>query len=285
MLATLGSEAVPTTSRAPRDGWVQFSLADLTAESQAEALFHAYDLGAIYCVGGMTRVDQCELQPDLAFRINAIGPAVLASYARARCLPFVYFSSEYVFDGSGNNGGPYMETAPANPLSVYGKSKLEGEHRVMSAHPSAVILRTTVVYGPDPGAKNYVYSVLRTLATGKQMNVPDDQVSTPTYNRDLVRAAVGLVIAEESGTFHVCGPDLLGRLDRGAGVQRRGQRHALYQDVRRVIDPLAGEYDFEFVFTDNHSTDRTPELLRDLARARRIRAYRFRGISGISDRL
>lgn len=213
MLAALGPMALPTTSGRGRPGWLEFSLAELVAESQAAALFDRSDLGAIYCVGGMTWVDGCESQPDLAFRINARGPGLLAAYACARGLPFVYFSTEYVFDGAANNRGPYTETAPANPLSVYGRSKLEGEQRVLAAHPGALILRTTIVYGPDPGAKNYLYSVLRALSAGNEMSVPDDQVSTPTYNRDLVAAALGLTAAGATGIFHVCGPELLDRLE------------------------------------------------------------------------
>jgi dTDP-4-dehydrorhamnose reductase len=221
MLSALGSLALPTTSRGARPGWLEFNLADLCAVSEAAALFDRYDLSGIYCVGGMTWVDGCESQPDLAFRINARGPGVLAAYAYARRLPFLYLSTEYIFDGAASDPGPYTETAAPNPLSVYGKSKLEGEQRVLAAHPGALILRTTIVYGPDPGAKNYVYSLLRALSAGKEMSVPEDQVSTPTYNRDLVRAALGLTAAGATGILHVCGPELLGRLEFARMVAKK----------------------------------------------------------------
>ena len=69
-----------------------------------------------------------------------------------------------------------------------------------------------MVYGPDPQEKNFLAQMQRNLRAGKPMRVPQDQVSTPTYNRDLIRALVGLVEAGASGVFHVCGPELLDRL-------------------------------------------------------------------------
>jgi dTDP-4-dehydrorhamnose reductase len=73
------------------------------------------------------------------------------------------------------------------------------------------VLRTTVVYGPDPRQMNYLYALMRNLAAGAKMRVPEDQVSTPTYNRDLVAAALGLGGA--GGVFHVAGPERMGRLE------------------------------------------------------------------------
>jgi dTDP-4-dehydrorhamnose reductase len=212
LLAWFGAESVLATSRKPREGWLTLDLAELAAESQAAAILDQHTLDTVYCVGGMTYVDGCEAEPGLAFRVNARGPGILAAYARDRSLPFVYFSTEYVFDGSAADPGPYLETSAPNPLSVYGKSKLEGEQRVLAAHPGALIIRTTVVYGPDPGQKNYVYSLLRSLSAGTAIRVPEDQISTPTYNRDLIGTTIGLVKANATGIFHVCGPERMGRL-------------------------------------------------------------------------
>jgi dTDP-4-dehydrorhamnose reductase len=221
MLAALPGGATLATSRNAHDGWLMLDLADLAQRSQAAALLDSYDLNAVYCVGGMTNVDGCEAQPELAQRVNARGPGVLAGYAHRRRLPFVYFSTEYVFDGSEGDPGPYIETSRPNPLSVYGKSKLEGEQRVLASHPDALVLRTTVVYGPDPGQKNYVYSLLRSLSAGNVMRVPEDQISTPTYNRDLIHATLGLVAASARGILHVCGPERMGRLEFAQRVAQR----------------------------------------------------------------
>jgi dTDP-4-dehydrorhamnose reductase len=211
MLSALGKQAV-ATSRLERVGWLQLDLAELSTPAQAAQLLDSQAFEAIYCVGGMTHVDGCETEPDLAWRTNARGPGVLAAYARERALPYVFFSTEYVFDGAANDPGPYAEDARTNPLSVYGRSKLEGEQRVLEAHDSALVLRTTVVYGPDPRELNYLSALLRNLSAGKTMRVPEDQVSTPTYNRDLIATALGLVKARAAGVFHVAGPELMDRL-------------------------------------------------------------------------
>ncbi len=210
---TRGPEAAVATTRHAREGWVHLDFAELATLEEAAALFDGYALDSIYCVAGMTAVDACEDQPELAFRTNARGPGVLAAYAQRRALPFVYFSTEYVFDGAADHSGPYEETALMQPLSVYGRSKLAGEEAVLAACAGALVLRTTVVYGPDARQKNYLYSLMRSLATGTRMRVPADQVSTPTYNLDLIAAALGLVECGASGIFHVCGPELLGRLE------------------------------------------------------------------------
>ncbi len=210
MLRLLGPARALPTSRTPLDAtWLPLDLAALQHTSHAATLLDPHPLDAIYCIAGMTDVEACEDQSDLAHRTNARGPAVLARYAHQLHLPFVYISTEYIFDGQ---SGPYAETDPPNPLSVYGRSKLAGELAVLEAHPDALILRTTVVYGPDHRRKNYLYSLLASVAAGHPINVPEDQVSTPTYNQDLVRAALGLVEAGAHGTFHVCGPELLSRL-------------------------------------------------------------------------
>ena len=158
----------------------------------------------------MTHVDGCEDQPELAFATNTTGPAVLAGLANHRNIPFVYFSTDYVFDG---HAGPYREADNVNPLCVYGRSKLEGEGAVLAACKRAIVVRTTVVYGQDAGAKNFLYSLIRTLASGKTMRVPEDQISTPTYNEDLAMAAVLLAKKKVTGIFHVSGPQLMNRLE------------------------------------------------------------------------
>jgi dTDP-4-dehydrorhamnose reductase len=211
-LEARGRSVLPS-SRVAKAGWLQLDLGELGTEAQAAAMLDEHVLDAVLCVGGMTHVDGCESEPDLAYRVNARGPAALAAYARRRGLPFVYFSTDYIFDGLAENPGPYAEDAPPNPLSVYGRSKLMGERGVHDAHPEALVIRTTVVYGPDDRQKNYIYSLMRNLSTGTVMRVPQDQISTPTYNRDLAQATLGLVDAGARGVFHVAGPELSGRLE------------------------------------------------------------------------
>jgi dTDP-4-dehydrorhamnose reductase len=209
IVRVLGAENVISAGRHPNPGWVHLDLAELSNDPQvATRVLAEEDIQAVYCVGGATDVERCEADTTWAYQTNHLGPAVLASLCAH--VPFVYFSTEYVFDGA---SGPYAEMSPLNPICVYGRSKALGEQAILEAHPSPLILRTTVVYGDDPGGKNFLYSLRRILGEGKQMRVPADQVSTPTYNRDLALASTMLVEQRSSGVFHVCGPDLLNRYE------------------------------------------------------------------------
>jgi dTDP-4-dehydrorhamnose reductase len=211
MLHLLGPDRCLVTSRRPgREGEFPLDLAAFATVDDAEAALDGQELDVIYCIAGMTAVDACEDVPELAHAINCRGPEMLAHVATKRGIPFVYFSTEYVFDGV---DGPYHEDDAVNPLSVYGKSKWQGELAVRAACSHALVLRTTVVYGQDFGQKNYVYSLMRLLAAGKPMRVPQDQISTPTYNRDLAVATVALAERGASGVYHVCGPERMDRLE------------------------------------------------------------------------
>lgn len=211
ILNLLGPDSCLVTSRKPNlDAVLPLDLASIPTKADAECVLSGHALDAIYCIAGMTNVEECEGNHELAHLTNCRGPEMLAQVASDRKIPFVYFSTEYIFDG---NDGPYIENSRANPLSVYGTSKWEGELAVTAACTHALILRTTVVYGQDCGQKNYVYSLIRSLAADKTMRVPEDQLSTPTYNRDLAKATVELARSGARGIFHVCGPERMGRLD------------------------------------------------------------------------
>ena len=209
LAAVLGADHCVAAGRHCGEDGVRLDLADLAARPDlADPVLDGCAADAIYCCGGMTDVEGCESAETAAYLVNCFGPAALAKASARRGLPFVYFSTEYVFDGQ---AGPYDEGARPAPISVYGVSKREGESAIQSVHPGALILRTTVVYGPDPGGKNFLCGLRRNLLAGKPMSVAADQISTPTYNRDLAQAAVALADAGASGIFHVCGPERLSR--------------------------------------------------------------------------
>jgi dTDP-4-dehydrorhamnose reductase len=201
--------AIPTSRRAEEPDWTALDLATVT-ETEANELVCRFEIAAVYCVGGMTNVDGCESTFELARRINCEGPAILAAAAAKHGARFIYFSTDYVFNGQ---NGPYAEDSPSDPICAYGKSKWLGELAVQEVHPSALVIRTTGVYGPDPNDRNFLYSLRKGLAGTKPFRVPDDQISTPTYNLDLAAAVVGLVERGAQGVFHVAGPDLVSRLE------------------------------------------------------------------------
>jgi len=194
--------------RPHEEGMLSIDLEALRMLRDVERALDPHELGAIYCAGGMTNVEFCESEPGKAMRTNCDGPRLLAEYAAQHGLAFAYFSTDYIFDGE---DGPYEEQSEAHPISVYGRSKLRGEQAVQAAHSGSLILRTTTVYGPDTGQKNFLYALRRNLAADTEFRVAIDQWTTPTFNRDLAAAAVTLVRKSASGIYNVSGPEWISR--------------------------------------------------------------------------
>jgi dTDP-4-dehydrorhamnose reductase len=214
LMERLGAEACACTwFETPLPGGTRF---DLTS-SDAGALIARTRPDVVFVVAGMTHVDRCESERDQAFRINRDGPGALAAAARAGGARTVYYSTEYVFDGQ---DGPYSEEDEPNPISVYGESKLAGERAILDADPAALILRTTVVYGPEEQGKNFVYRLAAHLHDGSEIRVPADQISSPTYNRDLASASVALVEQGAIGIVNVVGPEVMSRSAFAARIAR-----------------------------------------------------------------
>jgi dTDP-4-dehydrorhamnose reductase len=200
-----GHHVAGTHHGVPQPGTRALDLADAAA---TERIIDEVEPDWVVCPAGLTHVDYCEDHPDEAMTVNRDAPAAAARAAAKRGAGFVYFSTEYVFDGT---AGPYAEDDPVHPLSVYGLSKLEGERRAVEENPRTIVIRTTVVYGPEPQGKNFVYQVLRRGRDGEPIRVPSDQVSSPTYNVDLAAATVELVERDFRGVLHVAGPAVLDR--------------------------------------------------------------------------
>jgi dTDP-4-dehydrorhamnose reductase len=203
VLAERGHEATGTYATSPFPDLVRLDAADLAG---ASAWLRARRPDVVYYPAGFTWVDQCERDPGLARAANLEQPLNLARAAEESGARFVYFSTDYVFDG---RDGPYDESAAPAPLSAYGRAKYEAEQALGGSH---LTLRTTWVYGPERQGKNFGYQLARSLAAGKPFTCPSDQVSTPSYGPDVALAAVRLAEAGHTGLVHVAGPDVLDRV-------------------------------------------------------------------------
>jgi dTDP-4-dehydrorhamnose reductase len=146
-----------------------------------------------------TAVDGCEVEPDRAYRVNAVGTRNVAEGARLTGAHVLYTSTDYVFDGEAAQ--PYREWDDPNPLSVYGRSKLGGERELIALVPGATIVRTSWVCGVH-GA-NMVKTILRLAAERPELTFVDDQRGCPTFTDDLAGMIVGLCAARLPGLFHV----------------------------------------------------------------------------------
>lgn len=151
-----------------------------------------------------TAVDRAEAEPEVARAVNAIAPEAIARAARGIDAALVHFSTDYVFDGSGER--PWTERDPAAPLNVYGRTKLEGEQRIAAALPWHLILRTSWVYATR--GSNFAKTMLRLAGERDGLAVVDDQFGAPTgadLLADVTAHALRALLAEraKAGIYHV----------------------------------------------------------------------------------
>lgn len=150
--------------------------ADFTRPAALADTVRALRPDVIVNAAAHTAVDKAESEPELAATLNAEAPRVLAAEAAALGAWLVHYSTDYVFDGGGST--PRTEDAPTAPLSVYGRTKLEGEARIRASGCAHLILRTSWVYAARGG--NFARTMLRLAAERDELKVIDDQVGAPT---------------------------------------------------------------------------------------------------------
>ena len=143
-----------------------------------------------------TKVDLCEDEVELAYKVNSIGPKNLAICCEKVNAKLVHISTDYVFDGNKNI---YREDDITNPQSVYGKSKLLGEQYVQSFCSKYFIIRTAWLYGDG---NNFVKTMLNLSESNNEINVVNDQIGTPTSTKDLAEVILKLIHTENYGLYH-----------------------------------------------------------------------------------
>jgi len=205
--AAEGQLALTTLSRAE---------VDLTDPAAIRAAILAADCDLVWNAAAFTMVDKAEAEPEAAFAVNAAAPGAMAAACAERGVPFVHLSTDSVFDGQTTR--PYVETDAANPISVYGRSKLAGEQAVL-AHPRTTVLRISWVFSRY--GRNYVSFMLELGRTREVLKVVADQFGSPTdaeaLAEFLVANAARWVEAEAGdpvfGLFHFANTGETSRFD------------------------------------------------------------------------
>lgn len=175
-----------------------------------------------------TDVDGCELDPDKAYQINALGTRNVALACRKSGAALVYFSTDYVFDGQRSE--PYREWDPICPVSHYGSSKRLGEDFVRQLCPRHYILRTAWLYGRN--GKNFVDTISRLARERGQVRVVNDQIGCPTWTCDLAEKTLELIESERFGTFHVTNSGSCSWYEFACAVVG-------YQGIASKVEPIA----------------------------------------------
>jgi dTDP-4-dehydrorhamnose reductase len=196
---------------------------DVTDERAVRAAFERELPGAVVHCAAYTDVDGAESDPEGAMAVNAEGAGNVAEAANALQARVVYPSTDYVFDGT--RGAPYIESDQTAPASVYGQTKLAGEHATAAETARYMIVRTSWLFGT--GGRNFVETMLSLAAELGEVMVVRDQVGSPTYTGHLAQALVRLCSTEAYGIHHIAGGgecswfEFAGEIFRQAGVECR----------------------------------------------------------------
>jgi len=197
----------PSTAQSERDELIALTHADIevTDPDQVRSVLSGVQPSLVINTAAFHRVDDCELQPVEAFRVNALGVRNLADTCRRLGATLMHFSTDYVFDGERKK--PFREEDPVGPRSAYAISKVAGEYFLRYALPrDHILIRSSGLYGVAGASGkggNFPETMLRLAREGQPIRVVSDQISSPTYTLDLAAALLQLIDRGGRGTFHI----------------------------------------------------------------------------------
>lgn len=196
--------------------------ADITDQESISTVVTDANPEVIVNCAAYTNVDACEENAELAHAVNGTGPGNIARAAEAVGAHLIHISTDYVFDGE--SARAYTEDDPTRPLSVYGRSKLEGEESVQEHCTKWSILRTQWLFG-EHGA-NFAETMIRLAGKNPTLRVVDDQFGTPTYTGDLSLQILAIMENGATGIFHTsCGGEASWFEFARAVLDRSGLQH------------------------------------------------------------
>lgn len=223
----------------PEAVFLDRAAADLMQPETCAAAILARSPAAVINAAAYTAVDKAETEADIAHTTNALAPAAMARACAALDIPFLTFSTDYVFDGSGE--APWKpDDAPA-PLNAYGRGKLAGEEAVRAAGGQAAILRASWIFSMD-GA-NFVKTMLHLSESRDRLHIVDDQIGGPTHAEAVARAALRIIEAmlqgQPGGTWHIAGRPYVSWAEFARWVFRFAERDVVVMPITSAEYPTA----------------------------------------------
>lgn len=206
MLARAVTEALSHRHQITGASHAEMDIADETA---VRSVLHSAKPDVVVNAAAFTDVDACETQPEKAFRVNAQGPATLARACAEMDIPLMHVSTDYVFDGE--KAEPYVEEDEPRPLSVYGRSKLEGERQVRKELARSWIVRVCGVFGPY--RKNFVSLVVELGRKKQPLRIVKDQRLAPTYTFDAASGIGEILRRGPYGIYHLTNQGFTSRVE------------------------------------------------------------------------
>lgn len=189
----------------------EFVKLDVSNKAMVDDAFRQIKPDAVVHAATLTDVDKCELNKNLAWKVNVEGTKNILEAANSVGSFLIYISTDYVFSGAKGN---YTETDTPDPINYYGLTKLKAEELVKT-RSEYFIGRPSVIYGATPaaGKVNFALWLIETLRKGERVKIVTDQWNTPTLNTNLAEMTLEVVERKLTGTYHLCGATRVSRFD------------------------------------------------------------------------
>ncbi len=226
--------------------------ADLSIEGAVSDVFSRARPDIVFNCAAMAQVDLCERMPVHATRINAWMPGEAAAFCEQNRIPFVHISTDAVFDGA---VGGYRETDRPNPLSVYARTKLEGEKSVFSSHPNALVARVNFFGHSATGTRSLAEFFLNHLIDSKPIKGFTDVLFSPIYVKHLIDILFCMIDKKLSGLYHVVANEKVSKYDFGCRIAEKMSLN------KKLLSPIS-------VKDAKLEAQRSPNLFLDTAKLR-----------------
>ncbi|MBF0409635.1 MAG: dTDP-4-dehydrorhamnose reductase [Candidatus Riflebacteria bacterium] len=236
----LGTDLCRVLSNASADFCESGVEVDITDINSLEKHVSGKKIDWIINCSAYTAVDKAESEVAVAQKINAEGVFNIGKIAKRCNAKVVHFSTDYVFDGSLDR--PYIETDFPSPISVYGKTKLEGEKKLVEAIDTFFIFRISWIYGNK--GKNFVTSIIKLLKERDCLKIVNDQIGAPTWTEKLSENILNLINSNSNkyGFYHYSDEGQISWFDFAVEIQEQGLKSGLFESRKQILPIPSSEY-------------------------------------------
>jgi dTDP-4-dehydrorhamnose reductase len=189
---------------------VTYACCDITLREDVKKVIFDFYPDIVINVAAFTNVDLSETEREIAWKINVKGVEYIAEACRTIDAKIIHISTDYIFNGL---NGPYDESAKADPLGYYGRTKLASENTLKIGAVIYSVIRTNVLYGIANSRPDFVRWVISNLSENKQIRVVHDQINNPTFVEDLVQAINKIIEFNKYELYNIGGRDFLNRFE------------------------------------------------------------------------
>ena len=209
---------------------------DITDESAVHKFITEYNPDVVMHNAAWTAVDKAEQMPDKVYQVNALGPKYIAEACKEVNAKMVYISTDYVFDGKGES--QFEVDDPKNGLSVYGKTKSQGEDFVTSTISNYFIVRISWVFGYN--GNNFVKTMLKLGSRMSEINVVCDQIGSVTYTYDLSKLLCDMIETDKYGIYHATNEGMISWADFATEIMKQANlackvNHVTTEEYKRLV--------------------------------------------------